>query len=78
MIDFMLVLINFYNLVGIFLIAYSATEIVNYIYFLINKNKYGNLFNKEEYDNEDKRVKKKKLIPEKIKDKKAIDADIEE
>ena len=73
-----LVLINFYNLVGIFLIAYSATEIVNYIYFLINKNKYGNLFNKEEYDNEDKRVKKKKLIPEKIKDKKAIDADIEE
>ena len=73
-----LVLINFYNLVGIFLIAYSATEIVNYIYFLINKNKYGNLFDKEEYDNEEKRVKKKKLIPEKIKDKKAIDADIEE
>ena len=73
-----LVLINFYYLVGIFLIAYSATEIVNYIYFLINKNKYGNLFNKEEYDNEDKRVKKKKLIPEKIKEKKAIDADIEE
>ena len=73
-----LVLINFYNLVGIFLIVYSATEIVNYIYYLINRNKYGNLFNKEEYDNENKRVKKKKLITREIKDKKAVEADIEE
>ena len=73
-----LVLINFYNLVGIFLIVYSLTEIVNYIYYLINKNKYGNLFVKEEYDNENKRVKKKQLITKEIKNKKAIEADIEE
>ena len=71
-----LVLINLYNLVGIFLIIYSLTEIVNYIYYLINRNKYGNLFDKEEYDN--KRVKKKQLITKEIKDKKAIEADIEE
>ncbi len=73
-----LVLINLYNLVGVFLIIYSLTEIVNYIYFLINRNKYGNLFDKEEYDNENKRVKKKQLITKEIKDKKAIEADIEE
>ena len=72
------VLINFYNLVGVFLIIYSLTEIVNYIYFLINKNKYSSLFDKEEQDNDNKRVKKKKLIAKEIKDKKAIDADIEE
>ena len=73
-----LVLINLYNLVGVFLIIYSLTEIVNYIYYLINRNKYGNLFDKEEYDNENKRVKKKQLITKEIKNKKAIDADIEE
>lgn len=73
-----LVLINLYNLVGIFLIIYSLTEIVNYIYYLINRNKYGNLFDKEEYDNDNKRVKKKQLITKEIKDKKAIEADIEE
>ena len=73
-----LVLINLYNLVGVFLIIYSLTEIVNYIYYLINKNKYGNLFDKEEYDNENKRVKKKQLITKEIKNKKAIDADIVE
>ena len=73
-----LVLINLYNLVGIFLIIYSLTEIVNYIYYLINKNKYGNLFDKEEYDNDNKRVKKKQLITKEIKNKKAIDADIVE
>lgn len=73
-----LVLINLYNLVGVFLIIYSLTEIVNYIYYLINRNKYGNLFDKEEYDNENKRVKKKQLITKEIKNKKAIEADIEE
>ena len=73
-----LILINFYNLVGVFLIAYSVTEIINYIYYLINRNKYGNLFDKEQYDNENKRVQKKKLITKEIKDKKAIEADIEE
>lgn len=73
-----LILINFYNLVGVFLIAYSVMEIINYIYFLINRNKFGALFNKEEYDKDDRRTKKKKLITKEIKDKKAIDADIEE
>lgn len=73
-----LILINFYNLVGVFLIAYSIMEIIYYIYFLINRNKYGDLFDKEEYDKENKRVQKKKQITKEIKDKKAIDADIEE
>lgn len=73
-----LILINFYNLVGVFLIAYSIMEIIDYIYFLINRNKYGDLFDKEEYDKENKRVQKKKQITKEIKDKKAIDADIEE
>ena len=73
-----LILINFYNLVGVFLIAYSVMEIINYIYFLINRNKFGALFNKEEYDKDDRRAKKKKLITKEIKDKKEIDEDIEE
>ena len=73
-----LVLINFYDLLGVFLIGYSIMEIVDYIYYLINKNKYGNLFDKNEYDKENKRVQKKKLITKEIKDKKAIEANIEE
>ena len=73
-----LILINFYNLVGVFLIAYSVMEIIDYIFFLKNRNKYGDLFDKEEYDKENKRVKKKNQITKEIKDKKAIDADIEE
>lgn len=73
-----LVLINFYNLVGIFLIIYSITEIVDYVYYLINRSKYGNIFDKEEYDKKDKRLKNKKTVSKELKDKKAIDIDVEE
>ena len=73
-----LVLINFYNLLGIFLIIYSVMEIGNYIYYIIKRKKYGNLFDKEEYDQEQKRVKKKSKVTKEMKNKKAIEADIEE
>lgn len=73
-----LVLINFYNLLGIFLIIYSVMEIGNYIYYMIKRKKYGNLFDKEEYDQEQKRVKKKSKVTKEMKNKKAIEADIEE
>ena len=68
----------FSQVLGVFIIIYALSEIVDYIYFLINRNKYGDLFDKEEYDKENKRVQKKKQITKEIKDKKAIDADIEE
>lgn len=73
-----LILINFYNLIGIFLIIYSVMEIGNYIYYMIKRKKYGNLFDKEEYDQEQKRVKKKSKVTKEMKNKKAIEADIEE
>ena len=73
-----LILINFYNLLGIFLIIYSVMEIGNYIYYMIKRKKYGNLFDKEEYDQEQKRVKKKSKVTKEMKNKKAIEADIEE
>ena len=72
------VLINFYDLVGIFLIIYSVMEIGNYIFYLINRNKYTSLYDKEEYDREDKKVKKKSKVTKEMKNKKAIEADIEE
>lgn len=74
-----LVLINFYNLLGIFLIIYSVIEIGNYIYFLIKKKNFDGIFNKEEYDEEIKpKQKKKSKITKEMKNKKAIDAQIEE
>lgn len=73
-----LVLINFYNLLGIFLIVYSIMEIGNYIYYMIKRKKFGNLFDKAEYDQNEKRVKKKSKVTKEMKNKKAIEADIEE
>ena len=64
--------------VGIFLIIYSITEIVNYIFYLVNRKKYSNVFDKEEYDKENKRVKKKETVTKKLKEGKVIEADIEE
>ena len=64
--------------VGIFLIIYSITEIVNYIFYLVNRKKYSNIFDKEEYDKENKRVKKKENVTKKLKEGKVIEADIEE
>lgn len=74
-----LVLINFYNLLGIFLIVYSVLDIGNYIYFLVKKKNFNGIFDKEEYDQEVKSLKKKKSkITKEMKNKKAIDAQIEE
>ena len=64
--------------VGIFLIIYSITEIVNYIFYLVNRKKYSNIFDKEEYDKENKRIKKKENVTKKLKEGKVIEADIEE
>jgi len=66
------------DFVGIFLIIYSIIEIVDYIFYLINKRKYSNIFDKEEYDNENKRIKKKENVTKKLKEGKVIEADIEE
>lgn len=72
------VLINFYDWVGVFLIIYATMEIGNYIFYLINRKKYSGLYNKDEYDKENKRIKKKNKLTNEMKNKKAIEADIEE
>lgn len=66
------------DFVGIFLIIYSITEIVNYIIYLINRGKYSNVFDKEEYDRDNKRIKKKEKVTKQLKEGKVIEADIEE
>lgn len=73
-----LVLINFYDLLGIFLIIYAVMEIGNYVYYLIKRSENKNLFDKVEYDQEEKRIKKKDKITKELKNKKAIEADVEE
>lgn len=68
------VLINFFKLIGVFLVIYSVCEIVNYIYFNLKKDRY-NVF----FDTEPKKKKNsKKLINQDIKDKEAIDAVIDQ
>ncbi len=67
-----LVLINFYNLLGWLLVIYAALDIANYIYYTVKHITI---------ESKSKPVKKKpknKKISKSIKDKKAIDADIEE
>lgn len=73
-----LVFINLYNLVGFFLIAYAVMDVINYIYFKVKKNNFSTIFDKEEYDKEEKRVSKKTKVTKEMKSKKAIEADIEE
>lgn len=72
------VLINFYDLVGIFLIIYAVMEIGNYIFYLVNRKNYSGLYDKDEYDKEDKKIKKKSKVTKEMKNRKAIEADIEE
>ncbi len=72
-----LVLINFCELLGVFIIIYSIMEIGNYIYFLIRRRNFKVIFDKEEYDKVKKKPKKSKITSE-MKNKKAIEADIEE
>ena len=53
-------------------------EIASYIFYLINRKKYSGLYDKAEYDKQDKKVKKKSKVTKEMKNKKAIEADIEE
>lgn len=68
-----LVLINFYNLIGLLLIIYAIMDIINYIYYSIHSTKYTTVTNLEK-----KSKNKNKKVSKNIKDKKAIDALIEE
>jgi uncharacterized membrane protein HdeD (DUF308 family) len=67
-----LVLINFYNLLGWLLVIYAALDIANYIYYTVKH------ITIEPKSNSVKKKSKNKKISKSIKDKKAIDADIEE
>ena len=66
-----LVLINFYNLIGLLLIIYAAMDIVNYIYYSIHCTNYTTITKSVKKNNN-------KKISKAIKNRKAIDADIEE
>lgn len=70
-----LVLINFYELVGILLVIYAIAEIVNYIYFNCKKQEYSSIY---DYDVKTKTNNKQKKIKQEIKNKEAIDAVIDE
>lgn len=72
-----IILISFYELLGILLIIYSITEIVNYVYFNTHKKKFSTVF--EDEDNNIKPNNNKKIgkIKKEIKEKEAIDAVIE-
>ena len=67
-----LVLINFYDLIGVLLIIYSVIEIINYIYYVVRNYDYSSVI-----DEKPKKIKKKKVSKE-MKNKKAVDAKIEE
>ena len=68
------ILISFYELLGLLLAIYAISEIVNYIYFNLNKKKYSTVFDFEENITP---TKNKKIIKKEIKEKEAIDAVIE-
>lgn len=68
------ILISFYELLGLLLAVYAISEIVDYIYFNFNKKKYDTIFDFEE-TKDNKNVKK---IKKEIKEKEAIDAVIDE
>lgn len=70
-----LILINFYELVGILLIIYSITELVDYIYFNFKKAEYSSIY---DFEVKVKSDKKQKKIKKELKDKEAIDAVIEQ
>ncbi len=69
------ILISFYELLGLLLAIYAISEIVNYIYFNLNKKKYSTVFDFEENITP---TKNKKIIKKEIKEKEAIDAVIDE
>ena len=69
-----IILISFYELLGILLVLYAITEIIDYIYFVCNRNKYTGIFDFEESKKENKNNKK---IKKEIKEKEAIEAVID-
>ena len=69
------ILISFYELLGLLLAIYAISEIVNYIYFNLNKKKYSTIFDFEENVTPTKNNKK---IKKEIKEREAIDAVIDE
>lgn len=69
-----IILISFYELLGVLLVIYSITEIIDYIYFNSNKHKYTSIFEFEEKKTEYKNNKK---IKKEIKEKEAVDAVID-
>lgn len=73
-----IILISFYELLGILLIIYSITEVINYVYFNTHKKKFSTVFEDEDNNIKQKNNNKKigKIKPE-IKEKEAIDAIIE-
>ena len=75
MISGIIILISFYELLGILLVIYAISEIVDYIYFNSNKQKYTSIF---EFDEKEETYKKAKKIKKEIKEKEAIDAVIDE
>lgn len=65
-----IILISFYELLGILLVLYAIMEIIDYIYFICNKGKYTTIFDFEE-------DKPNKKIKQEIKEKEAIEAVID-
>lgn len=74
MISGIIILISFYELLGVLLVIYAISEIVDYIYFNSNKHKYTTIFEFEEKKTNNKNNKK---IRKEIKEKEAIDAVID-
>lgn len=69
------ILISFYRLLGALLVIYAISEIVDYIYFNSNKQKYTTIFDFEEKAETGTKVKK---IKQEIKEKEAIEAVIDQ
>ena len=75
MISGIIILISFYELLGVLLVIYAISEIVNYIYFNSNKQKYTTIF---DFEVKEEPKKKTKKLKKEIKEKEAIDAVIDE
>jgi hypothetical protein len=64
------VIINLFEILGLFLIVYAICEIVDYIFYTSQDKDYSNVIHKDS--------KGKKKVNKKIIEKEAIDAKIEE
>lgn len=69
-----IILISFYELLGVLLVIYAITEIIDYIYFNTNKHKYTSIF---EFEEKKPEYKNNKKIKKEIKEKEAVDAVID-